>query len=193
MTDRTRAKQWAVVAADADAPDAGFSSVFRSHHDFVWRCVRRLGVPPALVDDATQEVFVIVLRRLADYDGRAPMRGWLFGILRRVAATYRRRARRAASVPTPPPTPSASPEELIARREAVGWVERFLDGLDQDQREVFVLVECEGVPVVDVARTLGIKANTAYSRLRLARRRFERAVARSEGRARALARRRGRA
>ncbi|MEM6994970.1 MAG: sigma-70 family RNA polymerase sigma factor, partial [Myxococcota bacterium] len=96
MTDRDHAPQWRIVAADAQASDLEFSAVYRSNYDFVWRCVRRLGVPPGWVDDAAQEVFVIVHRRLGEFDARAPLRSWLFGILRKVAATQRRRAEREA-------------------------------------------------------------------------------------------------
>ena len=75
--------------------------------------------------------------------------------------------------PDPP-----EPEELVARRDAAAVVERFLDTLDPEQRAVFVLAQLEGLDVPEIARTLGIKLNTAYSRLRLARRRFDRIVAR---------------
>lgn len=181
MTDRTAGRQWGTVVADASADNLEFSAVYRSNYDFVWRCVRRLGVPPGLVDDTTQDVFVIVHRRLHTYDGRAPVRSWLFGILRRVASEQRRRNERIASPPRPPPRDDPSgPEDQVARREAADWVERFLERLDDEQRAVFVLAECEGTPVVEIARTLGIKTNTAYSRLRLARRRFERALQRAE-------------
>lgn len=186
MTDRSRTAQWGAVAEDAKASNLEFSAVYRSNYDFVWRCVRRLGVPSARLDDATQEVFVIVHRRLRDYNGRAPLRSWLFGILRKVAATQRRRAQREACPPDSGLTAvPASPEDQFARQQAADWVERFLDRLDEEQRAVFVLAECEGVSVVETARTLGINANTAYSRLRLARRRFVRAVERAEASKRA--------
>ncbi|MGH1342155.1 MAG: RNA polymerase sigma factor [Nannocystales bacterium] len=187
MTESGSGPQWGSVAAHASEPE--FSEVYRSHYDFVWRCVRRLGVPASLVDDATQEVFVIVHRRLSSYDPRTPMRGWLFGILRKVAASQRRRAKRVAPVPSSVRSSADSdPEAALARREAADWVERFLATLDEEQRAVFVLAECEGVPVVELADTLGIKLNTAYSRLRLARRRFERALVRVQARAQARAR-----
>lgn len=156
-----------------------FEAVYAANHDYVWRCVRRLGVPVALVDDATQEVFVIVHRRLDVFDGRVPVRAWLFGVARKVAARTRHRSQRGLRSLEFVPRPSRQDvHENLARQEAALWVERFLDSLDEQQRAVFVLTQCEGLSVVDAAQALSINTNTAYSRLRLARGRFDRAVAR---------------
>ncbi len=193
MTDRVPGRQWGAVAGPTGAAELTFAEVYRMHYDFVWRCIRRLGVPSAWVDDATQEVFVIVHRRLRDFDGGRSLRSWLFGILRKVAAAQRRRVAKSANPPAAPhPAHGGDPEEEVARQQAADWVERFLSQLDEEQRAVFVLVQCEGVSVVEAAEVMGTKANTAYSRLRLARRRFERALQRSEARARSAQRRRSR-
>jgi RNA polymerase sigma-70 factor (ECF subfamily) len=55
----------------------------------------------------------------------------------------------------------------------------FLDRLDEDRRVVMLLVELEGMSVPEVAELVGDNVNTIYSRLRLARRDFER-MARAE-------------
>ena len=110
------------------------------------------------------------------------MRAWLFGIARRVAMHHRRgrarRSRRERAAPIPVATPC--PEDVAAQREAARWVERFLAELDSSQRTVFVLCEIEGLAAPEVAAATGTKLSTVYSRLRLARRRFERAVAERE-------------
>ena len=158
--------------------DAEFSEVYARHYDAAWRCLRALGVSSDAVDDAVQDVFMVVHRRLPDFDHAAPVRSWILGIARNMALKYRERRRRVvprlAVVKDEPP----APEDVVARRDAAQLVERFLESLDPDQRAVFVLAQLEGASAPEIAKTLGIKLNTAYSRLRLARRRFERMVAR---------------
>ena len=141
-------------------------------------------VQAAGVDDVLHDVFLVVHRRLDDYDGRSSMRSWLYGVARRVALHHRRsgvrRVRREHQAPTP--APQAQPDDFVARREAARWVEAFVATLAPEQRAVFVLCEVEGLPAPEVAAATGVKLNTVYSRLRLARRRFEHAVAqRAEG------------
>src|SRR3954470_17967759 len=66
------------------------SALYEEHFEFVWRSLRRLGVSAASLDDATQEVFVVVFRRLADFEGRSSVRTWLFGIAIHVAQHHMR-------------------------------------------------------------------------------------------------------
>lgn len=153
--------------------------VYREHADFVWRMLRMLGVPEASREDAFHEVFLVVHRRLGDYDGRASLRSWLFGIARNVALHHRRSLARHLRRLTVAPTPSAAPEpeEVVARLEARALVDRFLAGLGEEQRLVFVLAELEGLRVPEIAEQLGLNLNTLYSRLASARRKFAMFVA----------------
>src|SRR5262249_53470114 len=67
-----------------------FERVYDEHLDYVWNTLRRLGIPPAGVEDVTQDVFVKVFHSLADYDPGRPLKPWLFGFCFRVASDYRR-------------------------------------------------------------------------------------------------------
>lgn len=154
-------------------------AAFREHHDFVWRSLANLGVVQESVDDAVQDVFVIAHRRSGAYDGRAPVRHWLYGIARNVALKHRERhARSSARAGTLVDVHDrAAPVEAeLSRVEAAAFVEAFLDTLDPDQRVVFVLADVEGHSAAEISAMIGVNVNTVYSRLRLARRRFERAV-----------------
>ncbi|MCA9695101.1 MAG: RNA polymerase sigma factor [Myxococcales bacterium] len=172
-----------------------FARAYREHHDRVWRCLAALGVPEAAIDDATQDVFVIAYRRLPDYDGRAPLRAWLYGIARNVALKRRDRDRKRGrlalvhATETGAREPAALPDEQVARSQAVSVVESCLERLDDDKRAVFVLAELEGLRAPEIADALGIKLNTVYSRLRAARAEFNRAVARLRARDARLERR----
>jgi RNA polymerase sigma-70 factor (ECF subfamily) len=140
-------------------------------------------VPDADAEDAAQEVFLVVYRRLAEYEDRGLLRAWLFSISRQVASHYRRGASRAdrrhrALIAD---TADHDVEELFARREAASLVNAFLDELEEPQRTVFFLADVEGMTAPEIAAALGVKLNTVYGRLRLARKRFEKAVAKKEG------------
>ena len=162
---------------DAAVPAAPtFDEVYDQHVAFVWRVLRSLGVPPALLEDAAQDVFVVVHRRLGDFEGRSTITTWLFGITRKVAAKHRKRAPVVA--PTSEPVSTADPFRDAARAEAAAQVAAILDRMDDDKRIVFALVELEHVSVAEVARMLGLNSNTASSRLRLARTEFAAAVKR---------------
>jgi RNA polymerase sigma-70 factor (ECF subfamily) len=155
-------------------------AAFREHHDFVWRSLAHLGVMAEWIDDAVQDVFVIAHRRRGTFDGRAPVRHWLYGIARNIALKYRERWARAASRESElaeRPTSAMSSEAELSRAEAASFVERFLATLDPDQRAVFVLADIEGHSAAEIAALVDSNVNTVYSRLRLARRRFEQAVA----------------
>jgi RNA polymerase sigma-70 factor, ECF subfamily len=174
------------VAIDAQTGDEApvLADVYRAHVDFVWRVVRRLGVPDAAVDDVVHDVFLVVQRRLIDYDPRYSMRSWLVGIARRVSKDYfRGRARADARLRlVPRAQPEPDPEDEAVRTEAADFVRGFLDGLDRDQQMVFMLADVEGMSAPEIARALRIKLPTVYSRLRLARQKFERAVTRLRAR-----------
>jgi RNA polymerase sigma-70 factor (ECF subfamily) len=159
-------------------------AIYNEHFDFVWRNVRRLGVPEEATDDVVQDVFLVVHRRLEEFEGRSTIRTWLFGILSRVARDHRRAqtrrdireaaARAEADRGSTPP----SPADLVAKREAARVLEEMLRAIDDDKRDVFVLVELEQSSVADVAVALDLNPNTAHARLRAARKQFEEAVAR---------------
>ena len=158
-----------------------FETVYEENFDFVWRSLRRLGVPRSQVDDAVQEVFLVVHRRLDDFEGRSLVRTWLFGIAFRVARTLRRtRGRREAEplddheVGCTAPTPADRTEQA----EAARLVYRLLERLDEDKRAVFILSELEEMTASEISEALGININTVYSRLRAARRGFEAALVR---------------
>jgi RNA polymerase sigma-70 factor (ECF subfamily) len=159
--------------------------VFADHFDFVWRSLRRLGVPEAGLDDAAQEVFVVVCRRLSDYAGLSALRTWLFGIAMNVARKALRTQKRRGAEGLPDALrdmTSLSPQEAAARAEAVRLAYELLDELTLEKREVFILAELEEMPAPDIAEAIGIPLNTVYSRLRHARRDFNAALQRRHAR-----------
>ena len=166
------------LAAPKDAAMPTFDAVYSAHVGFVWRIVRTFGVPEAQLEDAVQDVFVVVHRRLGEWEGRAAITTWLFAIARRVASVHRRRAdKRTRELPVEqadePRADAPDPFAELSRAQAAATVMAILEQLDEDKRIVFALVELEQLSVPEVARMLELNLNTAYSRLRLARAAFE--------------------
>jgi RNA polymerase sigma-70 factor (ECF subfamily) len=166
------------------AAAAEVERIFREHGPFVWRALRRLGVAAADADDACQEVFVVVHRKLGEYEGRAVVRTWLYGIAVRVAAAQRRRSHARHEIATEDPVArdaasSSNPEGAAADREALVLLDRALDELDDEKRAVFVLYEVEGLEMPEVAEALACPVQTAYSRLHAARKEVEKSMRRA--------------
>jgi RNA polymerase sigma-70 factor (ECF subfamily) len=149
--------------------------VFDEHAAYVWRALRHLGVPDSELDDYCQEVFLVVHRQLAAFEGRSKLRTWLYGICLRVASDRRRRARvryeRAEADPARDLAESSAlaPDERVQARNTLL---ALLDKLDDDKRTVLVLFEIEGLSMSEVAEVVGCPLQTAYSRLHAARARL---------------------
>lgn len=158
-----------------------FASVYETYFDFVWRSLRRLGVAESGLDDAAQDVFLVVYRRLAEFEARSTLKTWLFGIVLRVVSTHRRTAARRPTVPLggePATALAQAPEELTEAARAAELVRALLETLDEDRRAIFVMAELEEMTAPEISVALGVNLNTVYSRLRAARRDFEAALAR---------------
>lgn len=162
---------------EPDAPSDGvaFETLYRQHFSRVWSALRRLGVSSAQLDDAAQDVFVVVHRKLDQLHGPASTRAWVMGIAVRVASDYRKRAQRQASTPLPEQleAPEPGPAQQAELNQGLELLHRLLADLDEEKRAVFVLVELEQMSVVESAEALELNLNTVYSRLRAARRLFE--------------------
>jgi RNA polymerase sigma-70 factor (ECF subfamily) len=145
-----------------------FEHIYGAHFDFVWRSLRLLGVSNEALEDAAQDTFSVVHRQLSSFEGRSALRTWLFAILYRVAANYRRTRRRKYSRLIPfddaagaEPAPDAHAEAA----EAARLIERFCAGLAPARRALFVLAVLEELPAPEVAQALGMPVQKIYSRV----------------------------
>jgi RNA polymerase sigma-70 factor (ECF subfamily) len=172
-------------------PRLTFAEIYESCFAFVWRTARRLGTPEANLDDVVQEIFMVAYRRQHEFEGRSSVKTWVYGIVFNVVRAHRRELvakqphalhdeRRAD--PDIVVDGGDGPHERAAKREAARFIHRFLAGLDDDRRDVFVLAELEQLSAPEIAALLDVPLNTVYSRLRLARVAFSKAVARHHAR-----------
>ncbi|HYO93134.1 MAG TPA: sigma-70 family RNA polymerase sigma factor [Polyangiaceae bacterium] len=163
-----------------------FRELYEEHFAFVWRSLRRLGVPESSLKDGVQDVFLVVHRRLAEFEGRAKISTWLFRICIRVARDQRRRAHLRREVLDDSGVlsyadPQADTAGASERNDDLVLFEQALQRLPLEQRTVFILFELEAMTGEEIAEALAIPLGTVYSRLRLARVTFRRAVLRAPG------------
>jgi RNA polymerase sigma-70 factor, ECF subfamily len=165
-------------SAPAERTHARLSELVELHVDAVWRTLRRLGMPPAELDDGVQQVFTVLARRIVGVEpGRE--RSFLLGVALRVVADHRRSRRRrpedateASELERSAPQ-SSSPEMLLDERRRLELLDRLLARLPEDLAKVFVLFELEELTMTEIARLLELPSGTVASRLRRARERFD--------------------
>ncbi len=149
------------------APPYTSRSVAELGARFVPQTLRYLGVPEGILLDAAQDVLLIALRRLDDFEGRSTLTTWLYGICVRVAHNYRRRnqsSRELLVEELPELTAAAQQESAVEQGEWRRALCKLLDQLDEGQRAAFVLYEIQRLSMKEVADALGCPLQTAYSR-----------------------------
>jgi RNA polymerase sigma-70 factor (ECF subfamily) len=166
------------------------AEIYRLQFRFVWRTLRRFGVSEEDAPDAVQEVFIVVHRRLAEFEGRAKLTTWLFSICMNVARSRRRNERRQRRfldrVLSFATKENEMPVDRVAQRERALLLGGLLEQLPEGQRAVFILFELEELTGEAIAAQLEIPLGTVQSRLRLARATFREASSRIEAKEGAL-------
>jgi RNA polymerase sigma-70 factor, ECF subfamily len=172
VRDRRENTVTATAGAEARLP---FEGLYDRYFSFVWRALRHLGVPGPALEDSAQEVWMVVHRRLGEFEWRSGVRTWLFGIALNVARNRRRGARRNPEMMAlPEHVLSSSPdtEGLHAGQEAWRKLERFLDTLDEQRRSVFVCSLLEQLSAAETAEATGLDVAAVYHLVRRLRQAF---------------------
>jgi len=165
------------------AADARLRGMLETHYDFVWRSLRRLGVPSTDVDDCAQQVFWVAAKKLEDIQ-EGSERAFLFGSAMRVASDARRSRARRREAPAPTEEsaeahdPGPDPEQAASMRRARAVLDEVLDAIPMELRAPFVLFELEEMSTAEIAAMLDLPTGTVASRLRRAREEFQAIVAR---------------
>jgi RNA polymerase sigma-70 factor (ECF subfamily) len=170
----------AIAPRPAGAPTVDFHVLYREQFDFVWRTAQKLGAQDSEVEDRVHDVFAIVVKQLPTYDPSRPVRLWLYGIIYRVMLNHRRKLS-THEVPTAELPELVSDDDPAARaeqRQGLSIARQIIDSLEIDRRVVLVMHDLDELSMPQIAEALEIPLNTAYSRLRLARRDFEDAARR---------------
>src|SRR4051812_11023892 len=170
--------------AAARAADARLRKLVEGQYDFIWRSLRRLGVPATDADDCAQQVFLVASRKLDDIVPGCE-RPFLFSTALRVASDARRTRSRRREVfedVDEPHDSAPNPEQMAEQKRARALLDEVLDSLPLELRAIFVLFELEELPSAEIAEVLALPLGTVASRLRRAREEFQRAIARMRAR-----------
>jgi RNA polymerase sigma-70 factor (ECF subfamily) len=169
---------------DASGLQAPLREIYTEFFPLAWRSLRRLGVPELELEDAAQDVFIVVYRRWSDFERRSSLKTWIYGIVLRVAKDYRRaeerharRIRGLSEAASVQPLRDGAPDREAERAEARRLVHAALGGLRHDHREVLVLVELEQLTVREAAAALGLHVRACQRRLRASHHALEAALA----------------
>ena len=164
-----------------------FAELFAEYAPFVWRVLRHLGTAEADLPDLSQEVFVVIHRKLKTFDGRSTVRSWIYSICIRVASGHRRRAYVRRELPTekiPEVISAAQQQADLENRRALTYLDSLLSALSPEKRQVFLLYEIEELTMSEVADALNCPLTTAFSRLYAARNELATAIRRSRAKGR---------
>jgi RNA polymerase sigma-70 factor, ECF subfamily len=167
--------------------------IYHQHAEFLWKSLYRMGIAEPDLPDATQQVLLVLHRKLEQFDGNCRMTSFIFGICLRVAATVRRTQRRRREEIVDPDvhmghlTNLNDPEKEVALADARRSLNEALDELSPEKRAVFVMYELEEMPCSEIAQLLDIPKGTVFSRLHAARAEFKSAFERIELRDQAMA------
>lgn len=175
---------------EGDRPE----QTFRLWRVMVWRILKRLGVPSERLEDATQDVFIVAMRRWNGFEHRSSRKTWLGGIAARVGQEHKRDARKkrcngdfssvehTVTQPAWGAKPFRDPHDSTVCSEESRWVDAALSSLPEKHREVFVLMVLEEQTYAEVAEALGSTTKAVERRLHRARAKFERALRRLRAR-----------
>ena len=147
----------------------GAGELFERYAPALLRFADRMLSDRLTAEEVTQEVFVKVISRAHQYDGRAEVSSWLFAIAANACRDRRRRDRRAPVIPLeaiPEPAHRGEGiEGLIGNRERRDAVRKALTSLSEEQREALVLARYHGLPYAEIAGVLGISVGAVKTRI----------------------------
>lgn len=185
MQERKAAALTALSVASGESSERGprdgsleFSSLYDAWFAHVGRWLRALGAPEADVEDLAQEVFLVVRRRLADFDGQN-VPGWLYRIASRKVRQHRRRrwiqnlfTGKSSIDIEHLPWNGASAVATLETKEKRQLLETLVAKMTEKRRVAFRLFEVEGYGGEEIAEILDVPINTVWTRLFHARKEF---------------------
>jgi RNA polymerase sigma factor (sigma-70 family) len=165
--------QLASLASSGD--DSAFTTLVTRFQPAVFRWALVFANDPDDAEDITQEVFVRTYRQLGAYRSDGPLEAWLYRITRRTAIQMRRtRSRRGRLALSPGARPArdvytTDPGGRVDRERAAGVIHELFAGLPRRQREIFDLVDLQGLSPAEAADRTGMKPVSVRANLFKAR------------------------
>src|SRR6187402_1761708 len=194
MLGSSQAERWPPESSEKSAAEAAtpatpleFRDIYERWFAEVSRWVRAMGGPEAEREDLVQDVFLVVHRRLPDFDGEN-VAGWLYRIARHRVRDFRRllwvKHLLFGAVPLPESLckGGASPADSLETAEKRALLERLLGRLNESERAALVLFEIDGYSGDEIADIQGVPVNTVWGRIHKARKKLKASLAKFESR-----------
>jgi RNA polymerase sigma-70 factor (ECF subfamily) len=189
MPGTSQAEQWPVEEAEKPEQPSlplDFRVVYERWFSEVSRWVRAMGGPEADREDLVQDVFLIVHRRLPDFDGQN-VAGWLYRISRRRVRDFRRllwvkQMFRGVALSDSLVKIGPSPAESLETSEKRAILEGLLGKLNESERAALVLFEVDGYSGEEIAEVQGVPINTVWARIHKARKKLKASLEKLESR-----------
>ncbi|MDJ0865160.1 MAG: sigma-70 family RNA polymerase sigma factor [Myxococcota bacterium] len=178
--DDDRALVRRVAQGDRSAFEALYHRYARRLGGFLFKLLRQ----DDLVEEALNDVMLVVWEKADRYDPAARVSTWLFGIAYRKALKARertRRHRRAGELPEGTlegPARPDDPEEAAVRSDQLRRLAGGIEALSPDQRAVVELTFFEGRSYAEIAEVMGCPLNTVKTRMFHARKQLRRHLGR---------------
>ena len=175
-------EEWMRAYKEGDVQ--GFQKLVGRHEAPLYRfCLRSLGDKEQAAD-ATQEVFMRIVRHAATWERKAKFTTWMYTIARNYCIDEARKARfrKTESLNATIGQDGDAGVEKIDRvvdenpdssrvadsKRMRGVIDGALQAMPEEQRQVFCLREYSGLAFKDIAATVGVGENTVKSRMRYA-------------------------
>jgi RNA polymerase sigma-70 factor (ECF subfamily) len=135
-------------------------------YNFAFRFLRNAEA----AEDATQEVFVKMLKYANQFNGDAKLSTWLFSITANLCRDYMRKAdnktKESDDVLVSLPAPAEfSPDRTLEQRENEQRVRRALAVLTPEQREAILLSRYQGLSYAEIAQISGCSEGAVKTRV----------------------------
>jgi len=165
--------QLASRAAAGD--DSAFTTLVTRYQPAVFRWSLTFANDPDEAEDIAQEVFVRAHRRLSQYRSDGSLEAWFYAVTRRAASQMRRKAKRRTRLALSPGARPArevyttDPGGRVDRERATALIHEMFSNLPPRQREIFDLIDLQGLTPAEVADRTGMKPASVRANLFKAR------------------------
>jgi RNA polymerase sigma-70 factor, ECF subfamily len=169
--------------AHQPVPHSEFEALMRRYNSRLFRVARAILRDDAEAEDAVQDAYLQIYRKLHEFRGDSQVSTWLTRVVVNAALMRARKQKRAVVVPLQKPgaagapdtvieledRQAASPSQVTFRAEVRKILERRIDELPLAFRTVFVMRDVQDMSVHETADALGISEPTVRTRLFRAR------------------------
>ncbi|MEK6786488.1 MAG: sigma-70 family RNA polymerase sigma factor [Nitrospirota bacterium] len=199
-------REVALLARLRQGDEGAFDELVTRHHSALIRMAMGYVADREVAEEVVQDTWMVVIEGLGRFEGRSSLRTWIFGIMIHKAKDRGVREKRHTTFSSfesldeegeetidpsrfyqsgewaghwafpSQPWDDQTPEKLLASQQAVTAMNRAIEALPRNLKDVLILRDVEGVEAKEVCDILKITETNLYVRLHRARERVRQAV-----------------